>query len=187
MGQGVKQSEKGPRNSNATSFGIIFTLVGALMFYFFGLPPLKYANESKSWPKTSGIITKSEVDSWMKDGESQYGAVIKYTYQVEGKEYISYSVGVNSASSNNNMSAAKDLVQEYPVGKTVDVFYDPEVPDSAALKPGIKAGDVALAGGMLLFAILGLLVLFRIIKPTRSYSNRTGQGGRTDIRELLKR
>jgi hypothetical protein len=157
------------------------------MFYFFGLPPLKYAYESKSWPTTSGTITKSEVDSWMKDGESRYGAVIKYTYQVEGKQYDSYKIGVSASSSNNNMSAAKDLVQEYPVGKTVDVFYDPEVPDSAALKPGVRAGDIAIAGGMLLFSILGLLVLFRIIKPTRSYSNTPSRGGRIDIRELIKR
>ena len=172
MVQGVTQSEKRPRKSNSTVFGIIFTLVGALMFYFFGLPSLEYAYESKSWPATSGTITKSEVDSWMKDGETRYGAVIKYTYQVDGKEYISNQVGVNSSSSNKNISAAKDLVQEYPVGNTVDVFYDPELPDSAALKPGIRAGDIALAGGMLMFAILGLLVLFRIIKPTRSYSNK---------------
>ena len=157
------------------------------MFYFFGLPSLKYAYLSKSWPMTSGIITKSEVDSWMKDGKTQYGAVIKYTYQLEGNEHISYNIGVNSSSSNSNMSAAKKLVQEYPVGKTVDVFYDPELPDSAALIPGVRAGDVALAGGMLMFALLGLLVLFRIIKPTRSYSNAPSRGGRMDISRLLKR
>ena len=187
MDQGVTQSEKIPRKSNATFFGIIFTLAGGLLFYFFGLPSLKYAYESKSWPMTSGTITKSEVDSWMKDGKTQYGAVIKYTYQLEGKEHISYTIGVNSSSSNSNMSAVKKLVQEYPVGKTVDVFYDPELPDSAALIPGVRAGDVALAGGMLLFAVIGLLVLFRIIKPTRSYNNTPSRGGRIDIRELLKR
>ncbi|MEE4178634.1 MAG: DUF3592 domain-containing protein [Bacteroides sp.] len=167
--------------------GIIFTLAGVLMFYFFGLPPLKYAFESKSWPSTEGTITKSEVETWMKDGKTQYGALIAYTYQVEGKAHISHQVGVNSTSSNSNMSAVKSLVQEYPVGTMVDVYYDPEVPDSAALIPGVRAGDVALAGGMLLFAIIGLLVLFRIIKPTRSYSNTTSRGGRIDVRELLKR
>lgn len=187
MDQGVTQSEKRPRKSNATLFGIIFTLAGGLMFYFFGLPSLKYAYESRSWPKTSGTITKSEVDSWMKDGKTQYGAVIKYTYRVEENPYDSYKIGVSASSSNSNMSAAKDRVQEYPVGKTVDVFYDPEVPDSAALKPGVRAGDVALAGGMLMFAVIGLLVLFRIIKPTRSYSNTSSREGRVDIRELLKR
>ena len=69
----------------------------------------------------------------------------------------------------------------------MDVFYDSEVPDSATLIPGVRAGDVALAGGMLLFAIIGLLVLFRIIKPTRSYSNVPSRGGRMDIRRILER
>jgi len=187
MDQGVTPSEIKPRASNSTSFGIIFTLVGALMFYFFGWPPIKYAYESKSWPVTGGTIMKSEVDSWIKDGKSQYAALIKYTYLVDGEEYSSYKIGVNNSSSNSNMSAAKTLVEEYPVGKTVDVFYDPEVPDSAALIPGVRAGDVALAGGMLLFAIIGLLVLFKVIKPTRSYTNRSARGGRIDIGELIKR
>jgi len=187
MDQGVTQAEKRPRKSNATFFGIIFTIAGGLMFYFFGLPPLKYAFESGSWPMTSGTITKSEVESWMKDGKSQYAAVIKYRYQLEGKEYFSYNIGVNNSSGNNNMSAAKEIVQDYPVGKVVDVFYDPELPDSAALIPGVRAGDVALAGGMLLFAIIGLLVLFRIIKPTRTYSNAPSRGGRIDLRRLLNK
>ena len=187
MDQELKQKGLRPRQANASLFGIIFTLVGALMFYFFGLPPLKYAYESKSWPSTSGTITKSEVDTWLKDGKSQYAAVIKYNYEVEGKQYEAYNIGVNNSSSNSNMSAAKDRVQEYPVGKTVDVFYDPELPDSAALLPGVRAGDMAIAGGMLLFAIIGLLVLFRIIKPTRSYSNASSRGGSIDIRRLLNR
>jgi len=182
MDQGVKPSKVRHGISNTIAFGIIFTLVGALTFYFFGWPPLKYAYESESWPMTSGIVIKSEVDSWMKDGKTQYGAVIKYSYQVDGKEYFAYGIGVNNSSANINMSAAKALVQEYPVGKTVDVYYDPELPDAAALKPGVRAGDIAIAGGMLLFAILGLLVLFRIIKPTRSYSNAPSHGGSIEFR-----
>lgn len=187
MDQGVTTPKNRPGISNTIAFGIIFTLVGALSFYLFGWPTLKYAYESKSWPSTSGIVTKSEVDTWMKDGKTQYGAVIKYTYQLEGKEYISYNIGVNNSSANNNMSAAKELVQEYPVGKTVDVFYDPELPEAAALKPGVRAGDIAIAGGMLLFAIIGLLVLFRIIKPTRSYSNASSHEGSIDLQRLLNR
>ena len=49
------------RNSNSKLMGLIFTLAGAAIFWFFSLPPLKYSLESKSWPVTSGTITRSEV------------------------------------------------------------------------------------------------------------------------------
>ncbi|MDF1575545.1 MAG: DUF3592 domain-containing protein [Bacteroidales bacterium] len=187
MDQEVTQAEKRPRKSNATFFGIIFTLAGAFIFYFFGWPPLKYANVFKSWLKTVGTITKSEVDSWMKDGNSQYEAVINYSYQVAGKQYNSSKITVGGSGSSSSMSRAKSTVQHYPQGKTLDVFYDPGVPDSAVLKPGVGGGDIVLAGIPLIFFIIGLLVLFQVIKPTRSYSNRPIRGGRIDIRDLLKR
>lgn len=187
MDQGLKQTGTRPRQANSTVFGIIFTLVGVLTFYFFGWPTLKYAYDSKSWPRTDGMITKSEVDSWMKDGKSQYSAVINYSYQVDGQKYSSAKITVSGSVSNSSMSRAKEVVQQYPLGKTLDVFYDPEVPDSAALKPGVRGGDIAQGGAMLLFAIVGLLVLFRIIKPTRSHSQATSRGRSIDIRRLLNR
>lgn len=173
------------RNSNSRMLGVIFTLVGALVFYFWGWPPLKYAYESKSWPVTSGTITHAEVDSWMKDGKSQYDARINYSYEVEGKKYNSTKLNTSGSYSGSNMTKAKELVDEFPAGKTVDVFYDPEVPDSAALKPGISGNDILLAALPLLFLIIGLAVLTGILKPQRSTSQNY-RHGRTDIREVIK-
>lgn len=187
MDQKVTQPVKKRRNSSPVTFGLISVLVGASIFYFFGLPSLKYAIESKSWPSTSCTITKSEVDNWKKDGKTQYGALIYYSYRVEGKKYSSSKIVVNGSSSSSNMSAAKKLVAKYPVGKTVDAFYDPEVPDLAVLIPGPRFGDIALAGFPLLLLIIGLLVLFKIIKPKPSYSNTNTSSRKTDIRDFLKR
>lgn len=175
------------RKTNSTLFGLIFTLVGALIFYFFGFPPLKYGYESKSWPVTTGTITHSEVESWMKDGKSQYDARINYSYEVDGKKYNSTKINTSGSYSGSNITKAKELVNDFPAGKTVDVFYDPEVPDSAALKPGVSGGDIAMAAFPLIFLIIGLLVLFNIIKPQRSYSKTHTKGGRIDIRNFLKR
>jgi len=65
------------------------------------------------------------------------------------------------------------------------VFYDPEVPDSTALKPGISGNDILMAVLPLLFLIIGLAVLTGILKPQRSTSQ-THRHGRTDIREVIK-
>ena len=185
MDKKMNQTTPGKRKSNSTSFGIIFTLAGALIFYFWGWPPLKYAYESKTWPVTSGTITQSVVDSWMKDGKSQYDARINYSYEVEGKKYNSTKINTSGSYSGSNMTRAKELVEEFPAAKTVDVFYDPEVPDSAALKTGVSGSDIAMAAIPLLFLIIGLAVLTGILKPQRStpqsYTNR-----RTNIREVIK-
>jgi hypothetical protein len=173
------------KNSNPKLFGVIFALIGAVIFYFWGFPPLKYAFESKSWPVTNGTVTLSEVDSWMKDGKSQYDARINYSYQVEDKTYNSTKVYTSGSYSGGNISKAKELVDEFPAAKTVDVFYDPELPDSAALKPGASGSDIAMAAFPLIFLIIGLAVLTGILKPQRSTSQYHTHG-RADIREVIK-
>jgi len=185
MDEKIKQPVTRKRKSNATSLGIIFTLAGALIFYFWGWPPLKYAHESKSWPKTSGTITQSEVDSWTKDGRSQYDARINYSYEVDGKKYNSTKINTSGSYSGGNITKAKEFVDEFPAGKTVEVFYDPDVPDSAALKPGISGNDILMAAVPLIFFIMGLTVLTGIIKPRRSSTN-TYTRGRTDVSKTIR-
>ncbi len=177
--------DKRVRTSNSRGMGLIFTLAGALIFYFFAFPPLKYAYQSKSWPTTNGTITRSEVDSWMKEGKSQYDARISYSYEVDGKKYTSPKIYSSGSYSGGNISKAKDLINEFPSGKSVDVFYDPDVPESAVLKPGISGKDVLMAALPLIFLIIGLAVLSGILKPQRSSSyNNTRR--RTDIREVFR-
>lgn len=171
------------RNSNSKMLGLIFALTGALVFYFFGFPPLKYGYESKSWPKTTGTITLSEVESWMKEGNSQYSVRINYSYSVDGKKYNSSKVNTGGSYSGSSMSKAKEIVAKFNEGKTVDVFYDPEIPDSAALNPGIQGKDIAVASFSLLFFFVGMVVLLGIVKPQRSTPTNTH--GRTDIREVI--
>jgi hypothetical protein len=184
MDKRITQTRRTKKN-NGKMLGLIFALTGALVFYFFGLPPLKYGYKSKSWPKTEGTITQSEISSWMKDGNAQYDARINYSYTVDGKKYNSSKVNTGGSYSGSSMSKAKEIVAEYPTGKTVDVFYDPEVPDSAALQPGIPGTDIAVAAFSLLFFFIGLSVILGILKPQRT-TTQNHTHGRTDIREVFK-
>ena len=181
------QSEKPEksRRNNGFSLGIIFTLVGALIFYFWGWPPLKYGWESKSWPKTSGTIANSEVNSWTKDGRSQYDALINYSYQVDGKKFNSTKINTSGSYSGGNITKAKKLVDEFSAGKTVDVYYDPEIPDSAALKPGVSGNDILMAAFPLLFLIIGLAVLTGLVKPQRS-TRQSNIHRKTDVSKVIR-
>lgn len=171
-------------NSNPVMLGIVFTLAGALILYFFGWPQFKYAYDSKNWPTTTGTITESKVESWMKDGSSVYDARITFTYMVEGKKYSSSKTNTSGSYTGGNITRAKEIVAEYPMGKTVDVYYDPEVPGSGSLKPGLSGKDIAITAIPLLFFILGLLVLFRVIKP-RPSNVHSHTHGKTDASKVI--
>jgi hypothetical protein len=146
--------------SNPMTLGLLFMIVGGVAFFVWGLPPLKYANESKNWPSVSGKIIQSDIDTWRKDGKSHYRANIIYTYTVDSKTFTSSKVTVGDLPSSNNMLSAKAVQVEYPVDNQVVVYYDPKVPVSSALKPGVRGNDIMLAGIPGLFLFIGVLVLF---------------------------
>jgi hypothetical protein len=156
-----------PGNANPITLGIIFALVGGVIFFLFALPPLQYSSTSKSWPTVAGIITKSEIDIWRNDGKTHYQPDIAYAYSVDGKKYTSSKITVGDPPLDNNVTPAKRLQAEYPVGKDVDVYYDPELPESAALQPGTKTGDYLLAGICAIFFFAGLLALYQGLKAKR--------------------
>jgi len=156
-----------PGNANPITMGIIFALIGGVMFFVFALPPLQYSNSSKSWPTVQGTVTKSEVKVWRRDSNTHYQPDIAYTYTVDGKKYTSSMITVGDPPLDNNVTKAKRLQAEYPVGKEVVVYYDPELPESAALQPGTKTGDYLLAGIFAIFFFAGLLALYQGMKAKR--------------------
>lgn len=132
-----------------------------------GLPPLEYSNTSKNWPSVPGEVIKSEVETHRSDGETHYLPDIVYTYAVDGKTYTSSKITVGDPPLDSNISPAKRAQAEYPVGKAVDVYYDPEVPSSSALKPGIRKNDIGLALITGLFPFIGILVFFSGLRAKR--------------------
>jgi hypothetical protein len=166
---------KKPGNANPITLGIIFALAGGAVFFLFALPPLQYSNTSKSWPTVPGTITKSEIDTWRSDSKTHYQPDIVYAYSVDGKKYTSSKITVGDPPLDNNVTPAKRLQAEYPVGKEVVVYYDPELPGSAALKPGTKTGDYLLAGIAGIFFFAGLLAIYQGVKGKRHAAERAAQ------------
>lgn len=151
-------------NANPVTLGLLFLIFGGIVFFAWGLPPLQYSHESASWPSVQGTITNSEIDTWRREGKTYYQPNIVYTYEVEGKKYSSSKVTVGDPPSDTNMSPAKRVQNEYPSGKQVMVFYDPEAPSSAALKPGIQKNDILLGFITGIFPLIGILLLFNGLK-----------------------
>jgi hypothetical protein len=83
-----------------------------------------------------------------------------------------YDFTVNAAAFNGNRVAfgdygssisshAQDIVNRYPKGKAVTVYYDPKNPHVCLLEPGVKLQTWFLPGfGFIFLAISGLIAFF---------------------------
>ena len=128
----------------------IFVLVG-LAIAVYGLTVLYHARHSGTWPSTEGFITQSNVVR----GDDSYSPAVVYSYTVNGVRCQGKDIASGPVLASSTEAYARNCLARYPVGTPVAVYYDPEIPATAVLEPGIlKKSFVPLAFG-LLFVTLG--------------------------------
>ncbi len=114
------------------------------------------AYKSKSWPTTEGTVTSSYVhkrDRPTSDKNKQptYHPKISYEYTVEGKRYTCEKIRFADNTSGSR-DRARRITDEYFAGKTVTVYYNPEDPGNAVLKPGfVFTTFIPFLGGLAFF------------------------------------
>ena len=118
-------------------FGI-FLVVG-IGVSILGVQTTQKSIASDNWPQTQGTIITSDIETHKthtKHGYSYtYGPEIVYTYSVNGQSYTANKVSYSTGSS-SDVSYAQKIVNTYPVGTQIPVFYNPENPTEAVLEPG---------------------------------------------------
>ena len=114
------------------------------------------AAASQGWPETPGRVTSATMNL-IEDEESGdvYSPYVSYEYQVGGRSLSGSRIRFGSASSRDQAKAAA-VLQRYPEGKAVTVYYDPARPDEAVLERSAagSASYLYLGVGFLLFGIL---------------------------------
>jgi hypothetical protein len=130
----------------------------------------------KSWPSTDGAVISSRLegsintqakDKWgyQRPYESSVPSV-RYRYVLDSKQFDgSRIVREPSAMS---PAEAKRVIDRYPVGKTVKVYYDPKDPASSVLefKDSIAISVIVLGliGGFFLLFGLAFVIVPRFVK-----------------------
>jgi hypothetical protein len=132
------------------------------------LPHYLRAKNSAQWPQAIGVITSSYLQVGYFKRRKSYLPEIRYRYQVGPTEYSGSRRSFNTVHL-ATQAASQRVIDAYPVGKTVAVFYDPKDPASALLEPGI-AGDLTLLYKMDLFFIAAfgaalLIALYKFREP----------------------
>ncbi|MDB6022005.1 MAG: hypothetical protein JWQ04_1862 [Pedosphaera sp.] len=137
--------------------GIVFTVIGSIALYLAAQGVIG-GYESRHWPQTEGIVDVSEVST--ADSQTHSGRSIKiqsahvvYTYQISNRTY-----------SNDRVSFLQDLTQvtsildRYPRGKKVTVYYSAEDAGSAVLE--LKTpGDIWLSRALWLRLVFGVVFI----------------------------
>jgi hypothetical protein len=125
---------------------------GGVFLIYFTRKNQQKADASQGWPATTGTIIDADVSRSMhedSDGDNHYSYSphVRYTYQVIGSEFTGDKITFGFGKGYGSEAKAQQALANYPVGKQVTVYYDPENPASAVLE--------RKAGGSVIGYILG--------------------------------
>lgn len=120
-----------------------------------------------AWVRTSGTIVISETETYTDttastthSGRRMYNALIEFSYRVDGQEYrgTKGATDLVHVTIGNAQAQSEEDVARYPVGTTVDVYYDPANPTQASLEPreaiALTGNRTLIVGGILLLVAL---------------------------------
>lgn len=146
-------------------FTIVWCSVSLLATILIGSPIIADLGTS-DWDPIDGIITDSGVDqSTDGEGGTTYCLWVQYQYVVDN---VTYDGDVISYSKDNSCDSWTDLDtadEEYPVGKNITVYVDPDVPDQAVLQTGLEGISFFLCC-FLVFPLIGIVLFFSMSRKT---------------------
>ena len=142
-------------NAVLIAFGVIAIVIGVIPFVVQFRQGLR-ADASKKWPTASGTITASALEQ-LPGNKWRYRAAVRYAYRASGKAYEGSRVfwGGNEGREKHMAS----VIETYPEGAKVRVFYDPNDPAEAVLDPIQNTGSRPMVLYALAMITLGLFSL----------------------------
>ncbi len=143
----------GNMGSNITLIVAVPFILIALGLAFAGLRGQRRAQSIKSWPTTTGRIL-SATTQMRRSGKSGYSPypVIMYEYTIAGKQYISTRVSAGMEMGGSLYTPR--VLARYPVGATVQVYYNPESPSDSALEAAAPGNRILIFVAIVIIVML---------------------------------
>jgi len=112
--------------------GIAIVLIGVwLLAWSFRLR--REMRESVTWPSVPGEILKCELIVFGAGSPKNYNVDLAYRYTVDGREHRGHEPHLYGITTK---AEAESIVERFPEGATVDVYYSPARLDRAVLVTG---------------------------------------------------
>ena len=135
------------------------------------------AIRSYFWASTEGQVLSSTVTRVKRlNDPASYYASISYEYEVGGTKFTGDRVFLGEYGT-GSAGPMQEIVDRYPVGKRVTVYYDPQDPNKAVLERGARLASFGLLLIGLLFSAVGLggfLLWDELNKTPQFVSSREG-------------
>ncbi|MFK7851959.1 MAG: DUF3592 domain-containing protein [Akkermansiaceae bacterium] len=143
--------------------GLLIAGVGGIFTFLMG-QSYQRAVEQRAWPQVDALVLSSELEEWQHDDFSpmEYRMKILYGYEWEGERKTGERFGFRGNPKYNKRNKVMNLVESFPVGKTVKIFVNPEDPSFTILKPDSKAPGYSI-WFPLLFVVGGLGISARAL------------------------
>ena len=159
---------------------VILISLGLFILGAFGISNLERDRSSLHWPSTSGIIDSATLERSGLNGPNarfnHFWADISYDYQIAGVSYHGTRVSFGGLwrgidFNRSDKWRATRVLDHYPKGKQVTVFYDPSDPATAILEPKITDRTwISLAFGVI-FLSWGVLPIIIFISRAEPKTN----------------
>jgi hypothetical protein len=125
------------------------------------------AYQSNNWPKVKGEIIASEVEDDKSFQRPRYRPFLKYRYIVMGTTYENDNYNF-ILRWHNSKDQVISLLNQYPLGAKVDVYYKPIRPSISVLVPRVKPVQFLLLAACLFFFFGCIYVLVTQSGPTEA-------------------
>lgn len=155
------ESWRRSRQSN-TNVAICACVIGVVIVYFCVADiRLRYTAEDaeKTWPTTIGTLTDWDFKQ-LKKGDRLLNKElrIRYSYRVGGSEYSGNRISLASDSITDERLAPK-LADQWPVGREIEIAYNPAAPAESCVKETMRFGAIVRIPSVAGIVIgLGLIV-----------------------------
>lgn len=141
--------------------GVGFTLGGTLLLAYMAYER-REAARSADWPSTVGEVIHSKPQSFSTSYFTTHDARITYRYWVDGRKYVSSRVTPETLGFGSRREAV-EVVERFPAGGPVKVYYDPKKPGRAVLLPGKRTAGSFPTGFLLTIAFVLLVGLYFLL------------------------
>ena len=167
-------------SSGKADRGLIFLILGmfaaGVVLMAWGGYEIKGSRESGSWPSIQGTISSSSVSKrTTRDSDRRtrttYYPKVGYRYRVDGRNYISSRIAFGTGDSGGSAKWARKIVNKYPVGKNVTVYYNPQDPQYGVLESGFTWRSIMILLAGIAFFAAGVLCVKAKLRASRKVEN----------------
>ncbi len=140
----------------------IALLVVAAGLAWFVRSQLAAIRQARSWPTANATILGSSISSQQIGEGEMYEPKVRYAYEVAGQRYESERIRFGRFWESQN--GARAILERFPVGSSVPVYYDPADPAIATLETtaASKFRLYSLSFAVLALAGMAVFMVYRM-------------------------